>query len=210
MTVWCRSCIAMAAKPRARDKQPAIFRPSCLTAVVSVARERLRMAWTNAGIAAVEQETLSTKRAMERRLNMTLIDAPAPAALREALKIAAAGKRSSVPLDLDWAREFERDVLEAARQIPFGETRSYSWLARTARRPLAVRAAASVMARNPLWLLVPCHRVIYADGRLGPYGAGLKGQSRKRALLAKEGAHPRETRRSSRKRSTQRGRSSAQ
>ncbi|HXW50719.1 MAG TPA: MGMT family protein, partial [Candidatus Acidoferrales bacterium] len=56
-------------------------------------------------------------------------------------------------------------------------------------RPLAVRAAASAMARNPLWLLVPCHRVVYADGRLGPYGNGAIGQARKRALLAREGVH---------------------
>ena len=161
------------------------FQPTCQSAVVSIARERLRVAWTNAGIAAVVADSASARRSLAKRVRMDLIDRPFPAALREALKTAARGERVDVPLDLAWAREFERDVLEAARQIPRGQTRSYSWLARTARRPLAVRAAASVMANNPLWLLIPCHRVIYADGRVGPYGRS--GNNRKRQLLAREG-----------------------
>src|SRR5579872_743521 len=173
----CRSCIAMAGSHK--------FRPACFTAVVAIAGERLRVAWSNAGIVCIEEESRTAKRSMEGRTRMQLVDKTMPPALREALKIAARGRRVDVPLDLGWAREFERDVLEAARQIPYGQTRSYSWLARTARRPLAVRAAASVMARNPLWRLVPCHRVIYADGRVGPYGSS--GNQRKRRLLAREG-----------------------
>jgi O-6-methylguanine DNA methyltransferase len=164
------------------------FRASCNTAVVTVAGQRLRAAWTHAGICAIEEESLSAKRRLERRLKMTLVDASAPAALRRALAAAAKGKGDDFPLDLSWARDFERDVLVAAREIPYGQTRSYGWLAREARRPLAVRAAATVMARNPLWLVIPCHRVIYADGRLGPYGDGARGLARKRALLEREGA----------------------
>lgn len=161
------------------------FRASCNTAVLTAAGERLRVAWTHAGICAVERESLSAKRSMERRLKMNLIEAKAPASLRRALETAARGTSDDFPLDLSWARDFEREVLVAAREIPYGETRSYSWLAREARRPLAVRAAATAMARNPLWLLIPCHRVIYADGRLGPYGSS--GQARKRELLQREG-----------------------
>ena len=161
------------------------FQPACFTATVSAGKERLRIAWTNAGIAAIEKATLRAKRELEKRLRMRLVEKPFPAALRVALQAAARGVMEPVPLDLDWAREFERDVLMAARTIPYGETRSYSWVARAARRPLAVRAAASVMARNPLWLLVPCHRVVYADGRIGPYGRN--GNARKRELLAREG-----------------------
>ena len=152
---------------------------------MTIAGERLRVAWTSAGIACVERESLKTKRLMETRVGMTLVESQLPAALRAGLKTATRGRRVDIPLDLEWAKEFERDVLEAARQIPYGETRSYSWLARAARRPLAVRAAASVMAKNPLWLLVPCHRVIYADGRVGPYGSS--GKKRKCELLAREG-----------------------
>jgi len=163
------------------------FRPSCKTALLDIAGERLRVAWTGTGIAAVRRETLQTRRGLEHRLKMTLVDASPPKVVREFLVAAARGKGADAPLDLSWAAAFERDVLEAARRIPYGETRSYSWLAREARRPLAVRAAASAMARNPLWLLIPCHRVVYADGRIGPYGGGAAGLARKRALLAREG-----------------------
>jgi O-6-methylguanine DNA methyltransferase len=180
------------------------FRPAANTAVLSVDGRRLRAVWTNSGICAVDEESLSTRRALEHRLWMTLIDAKVPAALRQALATAARGKGDDFPLDLAWARDFERDVLLAAREIPYGETRSYSWLARQARRPLAVRAAATVMARNPLWLIIPCHRVVYADGRLGPYGSS--GQARKRELLEREGVKLDSPRRADRKRSSVRPR----
>jgi O-6-methylguanine DNA methyltransferase len=180
------------------------FFPSCSTAVVNVAGQRLRVAWTHSGICAVDEESLSTRRAMVRRLQMDLIDAAAPSSLRRALATAAQGRPDDFPLDLSWARDFEREVLAAAREIPYGQTRSYSWLARAARRPLAIRAAASVMARNPLWLLVPCHRVIYANGHLGPYGSS--GQRRKRELLAREGVYLKAPHAGRRKRSSARPR----
>jgi O-6-methylguanine DNA methyltransferase len=180
------------------------FRASCSTAVVLVAGERLRAVWTHAGLCAVEEESLSAKRDLERRLKMTLLEAKAPPALRRALAAAAKGRGDDFPLDLSWARDFEREVLVVAREIPYGETRSYGWLARQARRPLAVRAAATVMARNPLWLVIPCHRVIYADGRLGPYGS--TGPSRKRELLEREGVRLNPPRRTQRKRSPKQSR----
>jgi O-6-methylguanine DNA methyltransferase len=177
------------------------FRATANTAVVTIAGNRLRVAWTNSGVAAVDRETLTAKRDLERRLKMRLVEAHPPSTLREFLALAAKGKGEEALIDLTWAGDFERDVMEAARRIPYGETRSYSWLAREARRPLAVRAAASVMARNPLWLLVPCHRVVYADGRLGPYGNGAIGQARKRALLEREGVNLESPRRRTEKRS---------
>jgi O-6-methylguanine DNA methyltransferase len=180
------------------------FRPACSTAVITVAGERLRVAWTNAGIAAVDEESLNAKSALAKRLKMSLHEAKAPAAIPKALALAARGKNDDTPLDLSWARDFERDVLFAAREIPYGQTRSYGWLAREARRPLAVRAAATVMARNPLWLLIPCHRVIYADGRLGPYGSS--GPVRKRELLAREGVKLEPPRGATRKRSPKQSR----
>ena len=182
------------------------FRASANTAVLAAGGERLRIAWTHAGLCAVEEESLPTRRALERRLKMTLVEAKAPLALRRALAAAARGKGDDFPLDLSWARDFEREVLMVARDIPYGETRSYSWLARQARRPLAVRAAATAMARNPLWLVIPCHRVIYADGRLGPYGSS--GQTRKRELLAREGVRLAPVRGRGRKRSSAQPRTS--
>jgi O-6-methylguanine DNA methyltransferase len=125
---------------------------------------------------------------IERRLKMRLEPRRPPPLIRQALAIAAKGtSESDVPIDLTWASDYEREVLFAAMRIPRGETRPYSWLAREARRPLAVRAAASAIAKNPLWLLIPCHRVISANGTIGSYGPS--GVERKRALLAREGVH---------------------
>ncbi len=180
------------------------FRAACGTAVMEIAGDRLRVAWTHAGICAVTRESLSANRDLRRRLRMNLIEERPPGAIRKALQRAARGRNDDFPLDLSWARDFEREVLVAAREIPYGQTRSYGWLARAARRPLAVRAAASVMARNPLWLLIPCHRVIYADGRLGPYGSS--GATRKLELLAREGVHLKLPRTRGSKRSSERPR----
>jgi len=83
---------------------------------------------------------------------------------------------ASLPLDLRGLSDFERDVLAATRRVPAGEVRPYAWIAREAGRPRAVRAVGSVLARNPVPLLIPCHRVVRADGRIGDYlfGAGHK------------------------------------
>ncbi len=90
--------------------------------------------------------------------------------------------------DLRGATEFERDVLLKTAEIPYGEVRSYSWIAREVGRPLAVRAAGSAIGRNPVPLLIPCHRVVRRDGHIGEYGLG--GTTAKRALLAAEGVDP--------------------
>ena len=74
-------------------------------------------------------------------------------------------------------------MLEATRRVPAGQTRPYSWIAREAGSPRAVRAVGSVLARNPVPLLVPCHRVVLADGHIGDY---LFGTARKEALLRAE------------------------
>ena len=106
-----------------------------------------------------------------------------PAGLLPALR----GRRGAAPpLDLGGLTAFERDVLATTRTIPAGETRPYGWVAREAGRPTAVRAAASVLARNPVPLLVPCHRVVRADGAPGEY---LFGAAHKNALLQGEGAN---------------------
>ena len=79
---------------------------------------------------------------------------------------------SDLALDLSGAPPFFTAAWEACRRIPPRETRSYGWLAAEARRPRAVRAAGQAMARNPLVLVVPCHRVIGGNGSLHGYGAG--------------------------------------
>jgi len=140
------------------------------------------------GVAFVSEEARGIKAEIERRLKMSLKDERVPALIRDGLaKLARGAKDTDLPIDLTWARDYERDVLFAAMRIPWGETRPYRWLAREARRPLAVRAAASAIAKNPLWLIVPCHRIVRADGSIGQYGEGAKGVARKRRLLAREG-----------------------
>ena len=156
------------------------------TGLVRVGKRSLRVVWTHAGIAYVDDDEDFDSAAVGRRMKMRLVERRVPSLIREALAQAAKGaKEVDAPIDLSWASEYEQEVLAAAMRIPWGQTRPYSWLAREARRPLAVRAAASAIARNPLWLLVPCHRVIAANGKIGSYGPS--GIERKRALLKREG-----------------------
>jgi O-6-methylguanine DNA methyltransferase len=75
-------------------------------------------------------------------------------------------------LDLAGLTAFEQAVLGATRRIPAGQTRPYSWVAREAGSPRAIRAVGTVLARNPVPLLVPCHRVVCADGAIGRYAFG--------------------------------------
>jgi methylated-DNA-[protein]-cysteine S-methyltransferase len=79
---------------------------------------------------------------------------------------------------------FQQEVWAALRTIPFGATWSYARLARAIGRPAAVRAVGAANGQNPLALIIPCHRVIGADGTLTGYAGGLP---RKRWLLAHEG-----------------------
>ncbi len=89
---------------------------------------------------------------------------------------------SDLPVEVV-ATEFQWRVWRAMREIPCGETRSYSQLAAMAGRPKATRAAASACANNRVSLLLPCHRVVRADGSIGEYAWGAE---RKRRLLATE------------------------
>jgi AraC family transcriptional regulator, regulatory protein of adaptative response / methylated-DNA-[protein]-cysteine methyltransferase len=89
-----------------------------------------------------------------------------------------------VPLDVQ-ATAFQRRVWEELQQIPYGRTRSYTEIARRIGRPKATRAVARACATNPAALIIPCHRVVRADGELGGYRWGVE---RKRALLEQEAA----------------------
>jgi O-6-methylguanine DNA methyltransferase len=109
---------------------------------------------------------------------------PLPEAVRSILEDAAAGRGEWRPR-LDGLGDFQRRVLLETCEIPAGETRSYAWLAARVGHPGAARAVGSALARNPLPLVVPCHRVVRADGRIGNYGCG--GPAAKRALLREEG-----------------------
>ena len=88
-------------------------------------------------------------------------------------------------LDLSGATPFRRAVWEATRSIPYGETRSYSWVAERAGSSRAARAVGQALAENPFLIVVPCHRVVSRDGSLGGFGVGV---DMKRRLLDIEGA----------------------
>jgi O-6-methylguanine DNA methyltransferase len=93
-------------------------------------------------------------------------------------------KRSPPRLDLRPLSEFERAVLLKVLQIPRGEVRPYAWVAREIDSPKAVRAVGSALKRNPIPLLIPCHRVVRSDGSAGEY---VFGSEAKRAVLGAEG-----------------------
>jgi methylated-DNA-[protein]-cysteine S-methyltransferase len=95
------------------------------------------------------------------------------------------GARREFDLPLDWrlTRGFRREVLRETATIPYGGTASYAEMAGRAGSPRAVRAAGSALATNPLPIVVPCHRVLRSDGKIGAY---LGGTSMKEALLRLE------------------------
>ena len=96
------------------------------------------------------------------------------------------GKRGfSAALDFSGLTPFQRLVLKKTLQIPAGEVRSYQWVAKEIGARRAVRAVGTALARNPLPILIPCHRVVRTDGRIGHYSAG--GPGVKAKLLALEG-----------------------
>ena len=91
---------------------------------------------------------------------------------------------TSHPVDVDGEPPFRRRVLLAARRVPYGQVRTYGWLAGQVGAPGAQRAAGQAMRWNPLPLVIPCHRIVRADGKLGGFGGG---SDMKRALLQLEG-----------------------
>jgi methylated-DNA-[protein]-cysteine S-methyltransferase len=114
------------------------------------------------------------------------VEQPAPASIRQPLEAYFEGELAAIEA-ISVQTEgttFQRDVWAALRTIPAGSTLSYGGLARQIGRPSAVRAVGLANGANPTGLVVPCHRVIGANGKLTGYGGGME---RKRWLLAHEG-----------------------
>jgi len=117
-------------------------------------------------------------------------EAPAHPVLRQAvaqLREYFAGERSGfdMPLDLQGGTAFQQSVWQALLAIPRGGTTSYGTLSQRIGKPAAVRAVGAAVGRNPVSVIVPCHRVLGAGGALTGYAGGLE---RKSALLQLEGA----------------------
>jgi len=107
-------------------------------------------------------------------------------ATETALKSTLAGRtpKNLPPLDWSAGTEFQKSVWNALRRIPFGKTCSYGEIAKQIGKPRAVRAVGGACGANPIPVLVPCHRVLAANKKLGGFSGGLNW---KRALLAREG-----------------------
>jgi methylated-DNA-[protein]-cysteine S-methyltransferase len=152
---------------------------------------QLLLAATDAGLVRVaypNEDHDAVLQALANRVSPRILSAPIrlEGAARE-LDEYFGGRRRSFDLPLDWrlATGFRRAVLSHLPDIGYGRTASYAAVATLAGNPKAIRAAASACATNPLPIVVPCHRVIYSDGRIGNYRGG---PDAKRTLLTLEAA----------------------
>jgi methylated-DNA-[protein]-cysteine S-methyltransferase len=124
---------------------------------------------------------------LAQRVSPRVLEAPAELdEVRRELDLYFEGKLDRFDLPLDWQLSggFRQRVLRAINRIPYGQTRSYTEMARKAGNERAVRAAGTACGSNPIPLVVPCHRVLRTDGALGGYGGGLP---MKHGLLELEG-----------------------
>jgi methylated-DNA-[protein]-cysteine S-methyltransferase len=156
---------------------------------------RCAIAWGDRGIAAVElpaADDAATRRRLRRALPDAREAAPPPAveAAIDAIVRLFDGEPddlSSVMLDMEDVPEFHRRVYDVARTIAPGETLSYGEVAARLGEPGAAQAVGRALGRNPFPIVVPCHRVVAADGALHGFSAP-GGIETKRRMLAIEGA----------------------
>ena len=132
-------------------------------------------------------DTNETLEDLATRISPRVLEAPAQLDdVRRQLDLYFEGRLREFDLPLDWqlSRGFRRRALRAIDRIPYGRTRSYTEVARSAGNERAVRAAGTACGANPIPIVVPCHRVLRSGGALGGYGGGL---AMKEALLQMEG-----------------------
>jgi len=144
---------------------------------------RLKLVASDRGLAAILWENDDPKRV---RLSPLAEDKNHPVLLKTERQLHDyfAGKRKKFSLEFDFAgTEFQKAVWEALAAIPFGETRSYAQIAAQIGRPKAVRAVGAANGKNPISIIVPCHRVIGTNGKLTGFAGGLE---TKAALLKLE------------------------
>jgi methylated-DNA-[protein]-cysteine S-methyltransferase len=130
---------------------------------------------------------------LETRFGPLALDGAFPSSVAARIDAYLTGDLDAIDglaVDLD-GTPFQWRVWSALRTIPAGETVSYQELAHRAGEPTAARAAGNANGRNPVAIVIPCHRVIHADGSIGGYGGGIE---RKRWLLSHEQRHARPAR----------------
>ena len=148
----------------------------------------LFVAWGERGVSAVAPAESDAEFAeiFADRVGRRLVrDDELPNALDKNISgVLATGKLGRLSVDLAGLTPFQQEVLRATATIPRGEIRTYGWIAREIGRPGAGRAVGTALNRNPVPVLVPCHRVGRSDGTLGEYAFGAE---MKRELLEAEG-----------------------
>jgi O-6-methylguanine DNA methyltransferase len=144
------------------------------------------VAWNRNGVsAAARYPSADEFEAWFRKdVGRLLVAAEPPAELASKIADTLNGK-PRLRFDLRGLTEFQQSVLEKARDIPYGQVRPYSWIAREIGHPAAVRAVGTALANNPIPYFIPCHRVVRADGVIGNYGGG--GPEAKKQILNLEG-----------------------
>jgi methylated-DNA-[protein]-cysteine S-methyltransferase len=147
------------------------------------------------GVQLPERDAAATRARLRRRFPNAREMEP-PAEVRTAIERIIALLRgepvdlTSVSIDLDGIPEFDRDVYLAARQIPPGATLTYGEIAKRIGRPGAARDVGVALARNPFAIVVPCHRVVAANGKTGGFSAGGGIKTKLRLLAIEGGAGP--------------------
>lgn len=154
------------------------------------------LTWNDAGIAGLqlpEKTPAATRARVQRRWPGVEESAPPPhiqGAIDRVLKLLDDGKTdlTDIPLDLSAAPEFNRKVYEVARGIPPGQTMTYGEIAkRIGALPQEAREVGAALGKNPIAIIVPCHRVLAANGKMGGFSA-TGGVDTKRRILEIEGA----------------------
>jgi methylated-DNA-[protein]-cysteine S-methyltransferase len=153
------------------------------------------IAWSPRGIAGLqlpEATERATRARVQRRWPGAIEAAPPPGVQRAldrvlALLRGAPADLQDIPLDLEDVPDFNRRVYEMARTIPPGQTLTYGEIAKRLGVPHEAREVGQALGRNPVAIIVPCHRVLGADGKMGGFSAN-GGVSTKRRMLEIEGA----------------------
>lgn len=168
-----------------------IVAPDSITAVDSPIG-RLFVAFRHSGITAVALDRGEPEEAvvakLQRRLGRGLIPSQAPQWVQDTVRAFFDTHTADLKkVDISELTAFEQQALKAAATIPPGEVRTYRWIAESIGQPSAARAVGRAMARNPVPLLYPCHRVVDSNGALHHYAYGVDVKAR---ILALEGYHP--------------------
>jgi methylated-DNA-[protein]-cysteine S-methyltransferase len=198
---YCLTCLPPVEPPRSmvpkileHIKATVKIAPPDSYATVESPIGQLYVAFRHTGITAVALDRGEGEEAilarLQRRLGRGLIcSKSAPQWVSDTVAAFFRTHKSDLDrVDISDLTPFEQSALRAAASIPPGEVRSYRWIAETIGQPTATRAVGRAMARNPVPLLYPCHRVVDANGALHNYAYGVEVKAR---ILEMEGYHPR-------------------